>query len=98
MSLEVKKRLGSDGVHLGLQDAPDAIVKRVQIRAPVLKVNLIDSAAICSEASKKDDLMSSFKGNHDKIATHHFFWDTLYMNANSRLDQIHISFTHSIIN
>ena len=30
----MKKRLGSDGVHLGLQDAPDAIVKRVQIRAP----------------------------------------------------------------
>ena len=55
------------------QDAPDAIVKRVQIRAPVLKVNLIDSAAICSEASKKDDLMSSFKGNHNKIAMHHFF-------------------------
>ena len=38
-SLEVKKRLGSDGVHLGLhQDAPDAIVKRVQIRAPCRQV------------------------------------------------------------
>ena len=39
----------------------------------VLKVHVIDSAAICSEASKIDDLMSSLKGNHNKIAMHHFF-------------------------
>ena len=42
-------------------------------KSAVLKVNLIDSAAICSEASEKDDLMSSFKENHNKIAMHHFF-------------------------
>ena len=49
------------------------IFSEERLCAAVLKVNLIDSAAICSEASEKDDLMSSFKGNHNKIAMHHFF-------------------------
>ena len=49
------------------------IFSEERVCAAVLKVNLIDSAAICSEASEKDGLMSSFKGNHNKIAMHHFF-------------------------
>ena len=49
------------------------IFSEERVCVAVLKVNLIDSAAICSEASEKDDLMSSFKENHNKIAMHHFF-------------------------
>ena len=49
------------------------IFSEERVCVAVLKVNLIDSAAICSEASEKDDLMSSFTQQyHNKIAMHHF--------------------------